>query len=75
LTGAFGRRGRSARNAATLGSFPNVADLYGPLSGDFMALVLNKIVPDFEATATSEIKFSPKNYQGKNSSCIFTPRT
>ncbi len=39
-----------------------------------MALVLNKLVPDFEATATSEIKFSPKNYQGKKLILYFYPK-
>ena len=39
-----------------------------------MALVLNKVVPDFEAIATSEIKFSPKNYLGKNLILYFYPK-
>lgn len=39
-----------------------------------MALVLNKVVPDFEATATSEIKFSPKNYLGKKLILYFYPK-
>ncbi len=39
-----------------------------------MALVLNKLVPDFEATATSEIKFSPKNYLGRKLILYFYPK-
>ncbi|MDE2128382.1 putative peroxiredoxin bcp [mine drainage metagenome] len=39
-----------------------------------MALVLNKLVPDFEATATSEIKFSPKNYLGSKLILYFYPK-
>ena len=39
-----------------------------------MALVLNKVVPDFEAIATSEIKFNPKNYLGKKLILYFYPK-
>ena len=39
-----------------------------------MALVLNKVVPDFEAIATSEIKFNPKNYVGKKLILYFYPK-
>ena len=39
-----------------------------------MALVLNKVVPDFEAIATSEIKFSPKSYLGKKLILYFYPK-
>ncbi len=39
-----------------------------------MALVLNKVVPDFEAIATSEIKFNPKNYLGKKLVLYFYPK-
>ena len=39
-----------------------------------MALVLNKVVPDFEAIATSEIKFNPKNYVGKKVILYFYPK-
>ncbi len=39
-----------------------------------MALVLNKTVPDFEAAATRDIKFSPKNYLGKKLILYFYPK-
>jgi peroxiredoxin Q/BCP len=39
-----------------------------------MALVLNKVVPDFEAIATSDIKFSPKSYLGKKLILYFYPK-
>ena len=39
-----------------------------------MALVLNKVVPDFEAAATSGVQFSPKNYLGKKIVLYFYPK-
>ena len=39
-----------------------------------MALVLNKVVPDFEAAATSGVQFSPKNYLGKKVILYFYPK-
>jgi peroxiredoxin Q/BCP len=44
------------------------------ISGDFMALVLNKVVPDFEATATSNVKFSPRQFAGKKLVLYFYPK-
>lgn len=39
-----------------------------------MALVMNKVVPDFEAQATGGIVFSPKNYVGQNVVLYFYPK-
>ncbi len=39
-----------------------------------MALVLNKVVPDFEAIATGDLKFSPKDYLGKKLVLYFYPK-
>lgn len=39
-----------------------------------MALVLNKVVPDFEAAATSGVQFSPKAYLGKIIVLYFYPK-
>ncbi|WP_298291120.1 peroxiredoxin [Thiomonas sp.] len=39
-----------------------------------MALVLNKVVPDFEAAATGGVQFSPKNYLGKKIVLYFYPK-
>ena len=39
-----------------------------------MALVLNKVVPDFEATATSNVKFSPRHFAGKKLVLYFYPK-
>ena len=39
-----------------------------------MALVLNKVVPDFEATATSNVKFSPRQFVGKKLVLYFYPK-
>ncbi len=39
-----------------------------------MALVLNKVVPDFEASATSNVKFSPRNYVCNKLVLYFYPK-